>query len=50
MPPRAQPGIERDLDIGRTLRDRHENNLGIYATITSGGTIAVGDPVQVTGA
>jgi uncharacterized protein YcbX len=45
MPSRAQPGIERDMKIGTTLRDQNANNLGIYAAITKAGTIAVGDAV-----
>lgn len=48
MPSRAQPGLERDLEIGRTLRDQHGNNLGLYARIAEAGAIAVGDPVLVS--
>lgn len=47
MPPRAQPGLERDPAVAATLRDHHDNNLGIYATITQAGSIAVGDEVRV---
>ena len=47
MPPRAQPGLARDTGISATLRDHHENNLGIYATIVGAGSIAVGDAVRV---
>ena len=46
MPSRAQPGLERDLAIGTTLRDLHGNNLGLYAKIVEAGTIAVGDEVR----
>jgi uncharacterized protein YcbX len=46
MPSRAQPGIERDMKIGTTLRDQNANNLGIYAAITKAGTIAIGDAVS----
>ena len=45
MPSRAQPGLERDRAIGTTIRDRHENNLGVYAQVTEGGSIRVGDTV-----
>ncbi|MEY2425587.1 MAG: uncharacterized protein QOI61_1159 [Actinomycetota bacterium] len=45
MPSRAQPGLERDVSVGTTIRDTTNNNLGVYATITRAGTIAVGDPV-----
>ncbi len=34
MPSRAQPGLDRDLAIGTTIRDANGNNLGVYATIT----------------
>jgi uncharacterized protein YcbX len=46
MPSRAQPGLERDPAIGTTLRDRHDNNLGLYAKIVEAGAIAIGDEVQ----
>jgi uncharacterized protein YcbX len=45
MPSRAQPGIERDMKIGTTIRDGNNNNLGVYCSITQPGTIAVGDAV-----
>ncbi|MEX2292983.1 MAG: MOSC N-terminal beta barrel domain-containing protein [Acidimicrobiales bacterium] len=45
MPSRAQPGLDRDLTIGTTLRDRHDNNLGVYASITLGGRVSIGDTV-----
>ena len=44
MPTRAQPGgLCRDLAIARALRDHHDNNLGVYATVTTSGRVAVGD-------
>jgi uncharacterized protein YcbX len=45
MPSRAQPGIDRDMAIGTTIRDGNANNLGVYASVTQAGTIAVGDTV-----
>lgn len=48
MPSRAQPGLRRDTAIGTTIRDHHDNNLGIYAAVTTGGTLRVGDSVHVT--
>jgi len=46
MPSRGQPGLDRDMAIGTTIRDGHQNNLGVYAAITRAGTVAVGDAVQ----
>lgn len=46
MPSRAQPGLERDLSIGTTIRDLHDNNLGVYASVTRGGAVRVGDTVS----
>jgi uncharacterized protein len=46
MPPRAQPGFDQDPGISATLRDHHDNNLGVYAKITEAGSIAVGDAVR----
>jgi uncharacterized protein YcbX len=46
MPSRAQPGLDRDKAIGTTIRDRHDNNLGLYAKIVEAGAISVGDEVR----
>jgi uncharacterized protein YcbX len=46
MPSRRQPGLDRDLAIGTTLRDQHANNLGLYAKVAEAGAIAVGDAVR----
>lgn len=46
MPSRAQPGLARDTKIGTTLRDRHDNNLGVYASVTEAGSVTVGDTVS----
>jgi uncharacterized protein len=48
MPSRAQPGLERDKAIGTTIRDHHDNNLGVYASVAQSGTIRVGDTVHAT--
>lgn len=45
MPSRAQPGFALDRTIGTTIRDLHDNNLGVYASITRAGSVAVGDTV-----
>lgn len=46
MPSRAQPGLEMDKAIGRTIRDQHDNNLGVYASVTQAGVVSLGDPVR----
>jgi uncharacterized protein YcbX len=46
MPSRAQPGLERDLTIGTSIRDGHDNNLGLYASVARGGSISLGDTVH----
>ncbi len=45
LPSRAQPGLGRDTGIATTIRDHWDNNLGVYAAITLGGRVAVGDTV-----
>lgn len=47
IPSRGQPGLERDKAIGTTIRDTNGNNLGVYATVTQAGSVAVGDAVRV---
>jgi len=42
---RAQPGIDRDLDVFRTITREHGTYLGVAALVTAAGTIAVGDEV-----
>ena len=46
MPTRAQPGLPRDLAIGRKLTDHHAINLGVYAR-SPGGHVRVGDGVTL---
>jgi uncharacterized protein YcbX len=50
MPGRAQPshGLVRDLSVVRTVRDHHDNNLGVYAAVSVPGPVAVGDAVSRT--
>jgi len=43
---RAQPGLERDLQIYRSLKQSNHANLGIYLVPQAAGTIAVGDVVR----
>ncbi len=48
MPSRAQPGLDVDKAIGTTIRDRHDNNLGIYASVSQAGPVSVGDRVHAS--
>lgn len=43
---RAQPGLDRDLQIYRSLRENNHANLGIYLVPQAAGTIAVGETVS----
>lgn len=47
MVTRAQPGIERDLGVLRTIHREHDHTFAVGATIDVAGDIAVGDEVQV---
>jgi MOSC domain-containing protein len=47
MVTRAQPGLERDLEIYKTLARNHAGTLGVWATVQTPGTVSVGDPVGV---
>ena len=47
LPPRSQPGIERDTTIARTLRDNHDFSLGVYAAGRRDGTVRAGDVVTL---
>lgn len=48
MPTRTQPGLDRDREIARVLQQVNGSNLGVYASVTTPGRVAVGDPVRVT--
>jgi uncharacterized protein len=41
----AQKGVPRDLGILRTLAEHHEGCLGVYASVSSPGSVRVGDDV-----
>jgi uncharacterized protein len=43
---RAQPGLDRDLQIYRSLKKSNNANLGIYLVPQAAGTIAVGEKVS----
>ena len=46
MVTRSQPGIERDLDVLRTIHRERDHTFAVGATIDSAGVIALGDPVE----
>jgi uncharacterized protein YcbX len=46
MTTRAQPGLDRDLDIVKSVNREHECNLGVYAVVTQPGRVAAGDTVE----
>lgn len=50
VPTRSQPGVDRDIDIWKTLKRVNGFNLGLYANVAEAGTVAVGDPVEVSSA
>ena len=43
MVTRPQPGLNRDLDVYRTLARHHSGNLGVWTAVLNGGTIAEND-------
>ena len=47
MVTRPQPGLDRDLDVFRTLNREHGATFGLWATVTTPGTVRAGDPVEV---
>lgn len=49
MTTRAQPGgIERDVDVLRTINRDRANDLGIGTLVVTPGTVRVGDPISIT--
>jgi len=46
MPLRAQPGLLRQARLYDALEQLHANHLGVYASVVTGGPVAVGDPVD----
>jgi uncharacterized protein len=42
----AQPGLSEEPAILRTIMRRNARNLGVYARVLAGGTLAVSDPVH----
>lgn len=46
MVTRAQPGLDRDLEVLKKVRRERANQLGIGSVVTTAGTIAVGDEIR----
>lgn len=49
MPLRAQPGMDRQVDIFRVMQDTHSNDLGVYCSVVATGTVAAGAVVEIGG-
>jgi uncharacterized protein YcbX len=47
MVTRPQPGLDRDLEIYKTLARHHGGNFGVWATVETPGTVHVGDRVEI---
>ena len=47
IPTLDQPGMKKDPSVLRTIVRDAAQNLGAYATIATGGTIALGDEVAL---
>jgi uncharacterized protein len=47
MVTRAQPGLERDIDVYRAVARHHNGNLGVWTAVQTPGTIRVGDAVVI---
>ena len=45
MVTRPQPGLGRDLDIFKSLARGHAANMGVWSSVSTPGTVAVGDLV-----
>ena len=43
MVTRAQPGLEADTDVFRTLARHHRGLFGVWCDVLTGGTVSVGD-------
>jgi uncharacterized protein YcbX len=48
MVTRAQPGLERDLEIYKSLSRTHGGTFGVWASVHTPGSLSVGDPVRVS--
>src|SRR3954447_11058346 len=48
MVTRPQPGLQRDVDIYKTVARHHGGTMGVWSTVQTPGTIHVGDAVEVS--
>lgn len=49
MVTRPQPGMDRDLDVLKTILADHGGNLGVGAVVIEAGTIRIGDEIKTLG-
>lgn len=47
MPTMRQPGLDKDIDVLRTLARGRDLRLGVYAHVVSAGTLEVGAPITM---
>jgi len=47
MVTRPQPGLDRDVDVYKTLARHHGGTLGVWTEVRSPGSVSVGDPVDI---
>jgi uncharacterized protein YcbX len=47
MVTRAQPGLDADTDVFRTLARHHRGHLGVWCDVTVPGSVSVGDRVSL---
>jgi hypothetical protein len=47
MVTRAQPGLEADVDVFRTLARHHRGLFGVWCDVLIGGTLSVGEEAIV---
>jgi len=48
MVTRAQPGLERDLDVFKVLARNHNATFGVWTAVQTAGIVRVGDEVTLT--
>jgi uncharacterized protein len=47
VPSRAQPGFEVNRQVTRAVATRAERCLGVYCWVESGGSVRIGDQVDI---